>query len=143
MPAVPGWEIFWTEFYDNTALLEREIRAANAAAQAQGTTGPDGTGAALLEDAVATFNTLVANAPRCSEDAAAARHTLLGTAAIMALDRMLTHPDGFRLETVGETVQHLRLHAGRGADSVEGFDLNLPDATGLAAVSGRVSVVAP
>ena len=138
--AAPGWEFFWTELYHEMALLERERRAADAAFREHGAEGRDETSESLRKDIRATFNELVTNAPKYSQDPSRTRGIILRTAAITALDRLLTRPAGFSLEIVPDGVPHLLIHSAADADSPEGFDLHLVDVTGLEAMPGHVSV---
>ena len=141
MPAAgPGSEFLWTEIYHDTHLYEREMRAANAATHRSGPTGPDETSDALRKQAQAAFNKMITNPAKCSQDPSRTQNILRRIAAIMALDRMLTCPTGFRLDTVDDPVAHLRLHATSAVTPPESFDLRVLDKTGMAAIPGHFSL---
>lgn len=138
--AGPGWEFYWTEVYHEMHLYEREMRAANAAARPGRNPCPDETSDSLRKRSRAVFNKMMTNPAKYSQDPSRTQNILRRTAGIMALDRMLTGPFGFRLDMVAGPVPHLRIHAAPDVTPPESFDLRLLDRTGMTANPGNFSM---
>ncbi len=122
------------------ALLERELRRADTAAGQSVNATPDATTDSLRKDARDLLKEKEGNPARFSQDPDRSRDWFLKATALMATDRMLTLPAGFRLDAVDDPVSHLRIQAGAGRHPPESSVLQLLNVRGLAAVTGRMSL---